>query len=97
MLHERANLGLALERMRARRYEDALASIRRSREWPEHLGAGKPYDPDERLQDYLENQCEARLGRRAATSGVSAEKLQQEYKSTIPWKYDLLPALSPVR
>ena len=26
-----------------------------AREWPENLGVGKPYDTDERIEDYLEN------------------------------------------
>ena len=35
-----------------------------SREWPENLGSGKPYEPDTRLQDYIAAHCEAQLGNR---------------------------------
>ena len=31
----------------------AIAAIKGSKEWPENLGIGKPYDPDERLQNIL--------------------------------------------
>ena len=32
----------------------ALARIKMAREWPENLGVGKPYNTDERIEDYLE-------------------------------------------
>lgn len=35
--------------------KDALALINQSRDWPENLGAGKPYNADERISDYLES------------------------------------------
>jgi hypothetical protein len=35
-------------------HERAGAYIRAAREWPENMGVGKPYDVDERLEDYLE-------------------------------------------
>ena len=31
----------------------AIAAIKASNKWPENLGIGKPYDPDERLQNIL--------------------------------------------
>jgi len=37
-----------------KKYDKVLSLIRLSREWPENLGVGKPYDPDERIQDYVE-------------------------------------------
>ena len=57
VLYEKAHLLLAGEDIRNRKYDDALAHIAKSREWPEHLGVGKPYDPDERLQAFMENIC----------------------------------------
>ena len=43
-----------------------------AREWPEHLGAGKPYaeDVDERLEDWLQAQCLERLGRVAESRAI---------------------------
>ena len=37
----------------------ALPFIAKAREWPENLGAGRPYDADldERLEDWLAYQC----------------------------------------
>ena len=42
----------------ARDFRAALASS-----WPENLGVGKPYDVDERMQDYLTAYCFDKLGR----------------------------------
>ena len=33
-----------------------------SKKWPENLGVGKPYDPEERIEDYLLFYCYKRLG-----------------------------------
>ncbi|MCA1758885.1 MAG: hypothetical protein LC658_03865, partial [Bacteroidales bacterium] len=33
----------------------ALSRIKMAREWPENLGVGKPYNTDERIEDYLES------------------------------------------
>ncbi len=54
-LYREANLLGAVERLRARDANGALALINQAREWPERLGAGKPYpaDVDERLEDLL--------------------------------------------
>jgi hypothetical protein len=59
LFHE-AFLLLAVERLRARAFDDALRLVGTAREWPENLGAGKPYpaDMDERLEDWLTAQCQ---------------------------------------
>lgn len=55
-LHRMAQLTLAADALGRRDTDAALAFIRAAREWPEHLGAGKPYpaDVDESLEDALE-------------------------------------------
>ena len=63
LFHE-AYLMLAVERIRAKAYGQALPLIETARQWPEHLGSGKPYpeDVDERLEDWLVYQCQIGLG-----------------------------------
>ncbi len=46
--------------------EPALRYISAARTWPENIGVGKPYDVDERLEDYLEWIGLTRLGRKDA-------------------------------
>lgn len=63
--YREAHLMIALEQMRAQAFDSALAEIAAAREWPENLGAGKPYpeDLDESVEDWLVYQC--RVGRNA--------------------------------
>jgi hypothetical protein len=95
VLYEKAHLLLAGENIRNKKYQEALAHIAKSKEWPEHLGVGKPYDPDERLQDVMERHCKDKLGERTGkTINSSAlEKLKADLKRTSPWKYELLRGL----
>lgn len=56
-----AKLSNALKKIEQRKYKDALQDIESSKLWPENLGSGKPYDPDNRLQNYLAAFCEDQL------------------------------------
>jgi len=55
-LYREAHLMVAVDRLGRGEGREALTHIARAREWPERLGAGKPYpaDVDERLEDWLE-------------------------------------------
>jgi predicted Zn-dependent protease len=59
-LFREAHLMLAVARLKSGAFAEARPLIQKAREWPEHLGAGKPYpeDVDERLEDWLAYQCE---------------------------------------
>jgi tetratricopeptide (TPR) repeat protein len=54
-LYKEANLSLAVNEIAGKNYRKALSYISASRQWPENLGAGKPYDTDidDRLEDWL--------------------------------------------
>ena len=54
-LYREAKLMLAVDAMHANRWDEANRLIAAAREWPERLGAGKPYAElvDERLEDWL--------------------------------------------
>ncbi|MGC8642184.1 MAG: DUF5107 domain-containing protein, partial [Isosphaeraceae bacterium] len=60
-LYHETHLMLAAERMKAHAFADALRQIELAREWPERLGSGKPYDVDERLEDWLVCKCHVAL------------------------------------
>jgi tetratricopeptide (TPR) repeat protein len=64
-LYREAHLRLAIEAMPS----DAGAArthVQKGQEWPEHLGAGKPYheDIDHRLDDWISSRIDARAGAR---------------------------------
>lgn len=69
-LHREAKLMLAVEAMGERRWDDARALVAAAREWPERLGAGRPYDADvdERLEDWLA----ADIARRSGATNAAA-------------------------
>ncbi len=62
----------AVDRLQAGASDEALRLIATGRQWPENLGAGKPYpaDIDERLEDWLTAQCE--LARKAPDAARQA-------------------------
>jgi hypothetical protein len=53
LLWEQAHTIVAMDAMENGAYEDARARLRAALEWPEHLGQGRPYYPEERLQRFL--------------------------------------------
>jgi predicted Zn-dependent protease len=52
-IYERAHLAVAQDYLMKKKYKAAISILEKSKEWPENIGVGKPYDPDERMQDYL--------------------------------------------
>jgi len=65
ILYREAGLKWAIQQMAAGAFRRSLQLIDRAREWPESLGAGKPYaeDVDERLEDWLAAQCLQKMGK----------------------------------
>ena len=62
-IFELANLSLAVEMAEKGKYREALKYVEYSKNWPENLGAGKPYDPDTRFQHYISAYCFEKLGK----------------------------------
>ena len=62
-LYRRANLHLAVSAFAAGAFKKAAFHADAAREWPENLGVGKPFDTDERLENYLLAAAYERLGR----------------------------------
>jgi tetratricopeptide (TPR) repeat protein len=60
-IFELANLSLAVEMAERGKYREALKYVGNSGNWPENLGAGKPYEPDTRFQDYISAYCYEKL------------------------------------
>ncbi len=56
-----ANLGNALDLMKANKPKKALESIALARQWPENLGVGRPYEVDERMEDFISLQIYKKL------------------------------------
>lgn len=69
-----ANLYRAMEQLNRKNYKQAVKSIEASKEWPENLGVGKPYDSviDSRLENYLEAKVAVGLGDNRKASDLLA-------------------------
>ncbi len=61
-LYEKACYGRSLELIHEMKYADAINLLERSKSWPENLGVGKPYDPEERVANFLTGYCYDQLG-----------------------------------
>lgn len=51
------HLYAALNAMDGLDWEQAIVYIAQARMWPEHMGVGRPYDVDERLENFMELYC----------------------------------------
>ncbi len=68
-LYREAKLMLAVDAIRSKHWDAARRFIADAREWPERLGAGKPYDAD--IDVRLENWLTADIAARSGASGAS--------------------------
>ena len=63
---EQAHTLAALDAMQAADYPAAGEQLAAALEWPESLGQGRPYEPEERLVRFLQGRTEHELGNEAA-------------------------------
>lgn len=69
-LFVRAHLELGAGAMKQGDWAGAVRELERSKEYPESLGSGQPFDPDVRLQDYLLGLAYDRLGEKAKSAAA---------------------------
>jgi tetratricopeptide (TPR) repeat protein len=53
LVYERAHLKQALGFIEDKKHKKAIETLNQAMEWPENIGVGKPYEPDERMQEFL--------------------------------------------
>lgn len=83
VLFREDNLALAAETLNAGKFAEALGYARAAKQWPERLGAGKPYseDVDERLEDWLEYRCLLQSNRTPEAS-VALERVLKSHSNS---------------
>ncbi len=69
-----ANLHVALAKMTAKKWKDALPWLDAAMAWPENLGSGKPYFPDERLPMWMKAHC-LKMLKRQGEAGLAKDYL----------------------
>jgi tetratricopeptide (TPR) repeat protein len=77
-----ANIGNALNLIKAKKYSKALESIGLAKQWPENLGVGKPYGEDERLEDFISLQCYKKLKDSKSTGMIQKRIIAQSNLTT---------------
>ncbi|MFT4604161.1 MAG: tetratricopeptide (TPR) repeat protein, partial [Rhodothermales bacterium] len=81
LMFEWAHVMMGMDLLDSRPAE-AAGHFRRSMEWPEHLGQGRPYDPDERLPLYLLGVAAKRTGDNAAARSAFQKVVEASAGST---------------
>lgn len=71
LMYNEVCVKLAIQSIKKKRYRDAVNYAERAKGWPRNLGVGKPYDVDERLEDFIIAYSNELRGRRANYSDVS--------------------------
>ncbi len=59
------HLRLAVQACLDQKWNDVFHHLEKSKEYPENLGTGRPYDPDFRLQDYIAARCHEKMNQPA--------------------------------
>lgn len=83
-IYEQANLALAMEKIKTKQWDEAISLLNDSKKWPENLGSGEPYDPDNRLPTLLMAYCESQKGNK--------QKAQQLKKEITDYTLNMWPA-----
>ncbi len=71
-LYEKAHHRLAIRQMKNEDYALAISLLQSAKKWPENLGVGKPFEPDDRISDYL--------------LGICYQKIKQPEKAKKQWE-----------
>ncbi|HTY38579.1 MAG TPA: DUF5107 domain-containing protein, partial [Bacteroidota bacterium] len=58
----------AANAMKGKQFQEAIHLLEKARQWPERLGVGKPYEVDNRFEEYLEALCRVQRGETSAAN-----------------------------
>lgn len=61
MIYEEAHIQLALKLIQKKKYTASVKLLHDALEWPENIGVGKPFDPEQRKQEFLLAYCNQKL------------------------------------
>jgi hypothetical protein len=75
---------MAIDLIKNKKYADAVKMIEKSKEWPEKLGVGKPYEVDNRIQDYLNVYCLEKMKKAGETAGLKKSIVEFTGQHTRP-------------
>ena len=89
-LFVRTHIHLGLEKMEQEDFAGAISHLEKSRKYPENLGTGRPYVPDQRCQQYLIALCHLQTGNSRAAEALFeavADETRSHWKAEGPYAY----------
>jgi tetratricopeptide (TPR) repeat protein len=66
-IYEEAHIRLALELIYKQKYKGSVKVLLDALKWPENIGVGKPYDPEQRKTELLLAYCYEKMGQESQT------------------------------
>ena len=84
VVYDQACLFLAMDQIKDKKYANALRMIDKSKQWPENLGVGKPYDVDTRIQDYLNAYCLEKMNKGSETAALKKSIVDYTVRNKYP-------------
>ncbi|PIF05347.1 MAG: hypothetical protein CSA36_07110 [Draconibacterium sp.] len=91
--YRQACLMAAVESIGKKQLKTARSYVEKSRLWPENIGVGKPYNTDERLEDYLEILCLLKKGAKTKVEELEEKIMAETLKSATFSSSDYLGAM----
>jgi len=86
-LYRQAHCFLAVQNIKKEKYGAAIAEAEKARLWPENLGSGKPFEADERIEDFIRAMAAEKMGDRDSAArlyssvGAGTEKFRSTWDS----------------
>jgi predicted Zn-dependent protease len=84
-LYRQGHLLSAALDIKNKRYTEAMASAEKAKLWPEHLGVGKPYNVDERLENFILAAAFEKTGDRGKAAELYASVCTQTDEFRTGW------------
>ena len=85
-VYRQANVLQAAQLIAQGNTKKASEFIAKAREWPEHLGVGRPFDVDERLEDYLQARAHQISGNKTEAEDAYQKIILYTSKNRTGWR-----------
>ena len=93
-IYQEAHIRLALELIEKKKYKTSVKILQDGLEWPENLGVGKPYDPEQRKEEFLLAFCYDKLGKKSLSEEHLSNIVDYTWKTinqSKPVHYHFIP------
>lgn len=84
-VHRQAFMLLAADTMTTGHFKEAIGLLSKARLWPERLGVGRPYDVDDRVEDYLEAAAHRELNDTATAAQLYRKVIDYTEAHPLDW------------